>query len=352
MGKTTMLTQPVRVFTDTPAIREQVPLLIGLMGPSGAGKSFSALRLATGIQKVTGGEIFAIDTESRRLLHYADQFRFRHIQFDAPFGSLDYLAAMRHCIEQGARVVIVDSMTHEHSGPGGYLQTQDAEVDRMAGNDAAKRERVRMAAWIKPAALRSQMITGLLQLNANFIFCFRAKEKTKPVRGGGVVEMGYMPVAGDELLYEMTVNCLLPPKSNGVPQWRSDMVGEKLMMKLPEQFKGIFSENKSLDEKIGESLALWAKGTAAQSSDAVGAVESVAPAPLDPPSAPAGATDDLYEQISENLLSAAREGMMALEDEWKSLHKEHRKMFKDHLATLKRVAQKIDQERVIPDEPL
>ena len=253
---------PVRIFKDAPAVRERVPLLIGLMGPSGAGKSFSALRLATGIQREVGGDIFAIDTESRRLLHYADQFKFRHIQFDAPFGSLDYLAAMRHCIDQGARVVIVDSMTHEHSGPGGYLQTQDAEVERMAGNDAAKRERVKMAAWIKPARLRSQMITGLLQLNANFIFCFRAKEKTKPVKGGGIVEMGYMPVAGDELLYEMTVNCLLPPKSNGVPQWRSDFVGEKLMMKLPEQFKTIFAENKPLDEDIGRRLAEWAKGTA------------------------------------------------------------------------------------------
>src|SRR5215469_1213565 len=300
-----------RVFIAKPAVRESVPLLIGLMGPSGSGKTYSALRLATGIQKVTGGDIYGIDTESRRMLHYADQFKFKHIQFDAPFGSLDYLAAMRHCIDQGAKVVIVDSMTHEHSGPGGYLQTQDAEVDRMAGNDAAKRERVRMAAWIKPAALRSQMITGLLQLNANFIFCFRAKEKTKPVRGGGVVEMGYMPVAGDELLYEMTVNCLLPPKSNGVPQWRSDMIGEKLMMKLPAQFTDIFAENKSLDEDIGQSLALWAKGTTAE-CDAP-AVESVAPAPLDPPSAPAGAADDsdLLAQVYENLKAAALEGMVA-----------------------------------------
>jgi ABC-type dipeptide/oligopeptide/nickel transport system ATPase subunit len=254
------MNQIARRFEAKPAVREQVPLLVGLMGASGAGKTFSALRLATGIQEVSGGDIYGIDTEARRMLHYADQFKFRHVQFDAPFGSLDYLAAIRHCVAQGARVIVLDSMTHEHTGPGGYLLTQEAEVQRMAGDDYAKRDRVKMAGWIKPANLRQQMITGILQLNANFIFCFRAKEKTKPVKGGGIQELGFMPIAGEELLFEMTVNALLPPRSNGVPQWRSDQVGERFMMKLPKQFEEIFSESTSLSESIGRQLAEWAKG--------------------------------------------------------------------------------------------
>jgi hypothetical protein len=340
-----------RVFVAKPAVRESVPLLIGLMGPSSSGKTYSALRLATGIQRVTGGEIYCIDTESRRALHYADQFKFKHIQFDAPFGSLDYLAAMSQCAKAGAKVIIVDSMTHEHTGPGGYLATQDAEVERMAGNDAAKRERVKIAGWILPAQLRREMITGLLQLNCNFIFCFRAKEKIKPIKGGQPVEMGYMPESGDSLLYEMTVNCLLPPKSNGVPQWRSDFVGERLMMKLPEQFKNIFTEGKQLDENIGQKLALWAKGTAAESSDAVAAVESAAPSTNAPSKPPDGAADDSFVQVEENLKSAASEGMAALEGEWKSLSKSHRQAFKEMLPTLKAAATQIDMERSMPDEP-
>src|SRR5258708_34193941 len=143
-----------RKFDDKPAVREQVPLLIGRMGPSGSGKTYSALRLATGIHEVTGGEIYVIDTEARRALHYAEQFKFRHVQFDAPFGSLDYLAAIRHCVAKGAKVIVIDSMSHEHSGPGGYLLTQEAEVQRMAGDDYAKRERVKMAGWIKPSNYR------------------------------------------------------------------------------------------------------------------------------------------------------------------------------------------------------
>jgi hypothetical protein len=257
---------PQRTFEAKPAVRESVPLLVGLMGCSGSGKTFSALRIATGIQEVTGGDIYGIDTEARRMLHYADQFKFKHIEFNAPFGSLDYLAAIEHSIKQVAKVIVIDSMTHEHSGPGGYLQTQDAEVDRMAGNDYAKRDRVKMAAWIKPSALRQRMISGILQMNANFVFCFRAKEKTKPKTGGGIQELGFMPIAGEELLFEMTVNCLLPPKSGGVPQWRSDQVGEKMMMKLPSQFEAIFSDSKPLDENMGHALAAWARGGTAAPS--------------------------------------------------------------------------------------
>jgi hypothetical protein len=111
-----------RVFEDHEAKRGAVPLLVGLVGPSSGGKTFSALRLATGIQRVTGGDIFVIDTESRRSLHYADQFKFRHVPFPAPFGPLDYLAAIEYCVKRGAKVVIVDSMSHEHEGPGGVLE--------------------------------------------------------------------------------------------------------------------------------------------------------------------------------------------------------------------------------------
>src|ERR1051325_2924746 len=159
-----------RTFTDKPAYRESVPLLVGLTGVSGSGKTMSALRLASGIQRVTGGEIFGIDSESRRMLHYADKFKFRHVQFDAPFGSLDYLAAVEHCVAQGAKVVIVDSMSHEHDGPGGMLECHEREVERLSNGDRAKAERVNFLAWAKPKAARRRFINTILQLNAAFGF--------------------------------------------------------------------------------------------------------------------------------------------------------------------------------------
>lgn len=259
-----------RTFEIKPAKREAVPLLVGLFGPSGSGKTFSALRVATGIQKVVGGEIGFIDTEARRALHYADLFKFRHMEFEAPFGALDYLAALTAMQRSGVRTIIVDSMSHEHEGPGGLLEQHAAEVERLAGDGAnfQRREAVKMLAWQRPKQARRQLINALLRMRSNFVFCFRAKETAKPVRKRGddgklkteVVQMGFMPIAGDEFVFEMTVACLLQPHSGGVPTWDSENVGERAMTKLPVQFEPIFKTARPLSEDIGAELATWARG--------------------------------------------------------------------------------------------
>jgi hypothetical protein len=261
-----MATLPDRKFAAHDAKREHVPLLIGLTGPSGGGKTYSALRLATGIQTVTGGDIYFIDTESRRALHYADSFTFKHVPFGAPFGSLDYLAALKFCVDQGAKVVIVDSMSHEHEGPGGMVDLHDQIALRMSGGDAAKLERVKMLAWSEPKQKRRALINGILQLNANFIFCFRAKNSSKPVKGANgkteVEALGFMPIAGEEFVFEQTLNALLLPAAGGVPTWNSEQIGERTMIKLPEQFASLRDYKGPLDEKVGKKLALWAAGKA------------------------------------------------------------------------------------------
>ena len=254
-----------RTFDDKPAQRAEVPLLVGLMGPSGGGKTFSALRLARGIQEVTGGDIFGIDTEARRMLHYADHFKFRHMAFGAPFGSEDYLAAIEHAVAKGGRVVIVDSMSHEHEGEGGLLDAHDKELTRMAGQDHRKRESMNMLAWAKPKAARQRLLNRLLQMDANFILCFPAKDTVKPVKVNNkteIVPQGWMPIGGRDFVYDLTVSALLLPGANGVPTWRSEFPGERAMTKLPEQFRGLFAETRALDEGIGRELATWAKGGA------------------------------------------------------------------------------------------
>lgn len=291
-----------RTFSAVTAHRDQVPLLVGLMGPSGGGKTYSALRIATGIQTVAGGDIYVIDTESKRSLHYADTFKFKHVEFCAPFGSGDYLEALQFCIKAGAKTVVVDSMSHEHEGTGGYLDFHGREVERMAGNDYAKQERVKMAAWIKPAAARRRLINGILQLNCNFVFCFRAKEKTKPKQGGGIQELGWMPIAGDEFLYEMTLNCLLPPASKGVPQWVSDNVGEKMMMKLPRQFDTLFSDGRPLDERHGVGLAEWARGTKSTAGRPP-AEDEAAPTPPAPTGKKKMTAQEWYEQARGEVIA-------------------------------------------------
>lgn len=250
-----------RTFDDKPATREQVPLLVGLGGASNSGKTYSALRMATGMREETGGDIFVIDTESRRALHYADKFDFRHVDFREPFSPDDYLAAIKHCKDRGASIIVVDSASHEHEGPGGVLEWHERELDRMAGNDFKKRDRMTFAAWAKPKAARRRLINTVVQLGVNAIFCFRAKEKLKIRRGQEPEYLGWMPISGDEWVFEMTLHCLLYPGSGGVPTWSPEHPGERVMTKLPKQFEDyLLGRRGPIDEEVGRHLAEWAKG--------------------------------------------------------------------------------------------
>lgn len=270
-----MAAAPQRVFEDSPAVREATPLIIGLDGPSGSGKTFSALRLATGIQRVVGGEIFFIDTEARRALHYADKFKFRHLPFGAPFSPLDYLAAIQHCVSKGGKTIVIDSLSHEHEGPGGVLEMHEQEVQRLAQLWNAKPSAVQMTAWSEPKKQRRRLINTILQLNVNLICCFRAKEKLKIQKGKDPIDMGWMPIAGEEFVFEMALCCLLLPGAKGVPTWQSDYPGERMMMKLPGQFVDLFGEVKQLDEATGQSLAEWSAGVTAPKAPTVSEYDRV-----------------------------------------------------------------------------
>jgi hypothetical protein len=258
-----------RVFEDVQAVRSRVPLLIGIMGPSGSGKTFSALRLATGMQKVTGGEIFGLDSESKRMLHYAEHFKFRWVNFGAPFSPLDYLQAFEFCKKKGATTVVVDSMSHEHEGPGGVLEWHAEQVEKLSGGKEEKADRVNMLAWAQPKAARRRLINTLLQMDMNVILCFRAKDKIKPVPGGKPESLGWMPIAGEEYLYEMNVNFLLPPAAGGVPQWQRLTAAQEPFIKVPpKHFQDILRDAKPLDESTGEAMALWASGSVAKATKA------------------------------------------------------------------------------------
>lgn len=244
------------------AIREEVGLLIGLAAGTGGGKTFSAMRLASGI---CGDKPFAvIDTEARRALHYADQFNFDHGDLLPPFNPKNYAEAILAADEAGYKAIVVDSTSHEWAGEGGVLEMQEAELDRMAGDDYAKRERVKMAAWIKPKMDHKKMVQRLLQVRAHLILCFRAEEKIEMVKENGKMVIvpkqsltginGWIPVSEKNLPFELTVSFLLTADAPGMPK----------PIKLQEQHKSMFPPGKLLDEEAGRRIAAWAKGTGSE----------------------------------------------------------------------------------------
>lgn len=238
-----------------PAVREAVPLLLGVIGQTGSGKTFSAMRIASGI--VGKGNRFAlIDTESKRALHYADKFDFDHCELTPPFRPENYADAIRAADKAGYKAIVVDSMSHEWAGEGGILDWQEEELARMAGDDWKKREACKMAAWIKPKMAHKQMVQRLLQVRSHLILCFRAEDKVKMEKDDRgkiqIVPAGIQPICSKEMPYELMASFLLTSDKPGYPQ----------PLKLQEQHKPMFPLDKPLSEESGHLISEWAKGGA------------------------------------------------------------------------------------------
>lgn len=241
------------------AVRESVPLIIGIAGASGSGKTYSALRLATGI---AGGKPFAmIDTEAGRAKHYADRFAFDHADMHPPFRPSAYAEAIKAADDAKYPVIVVDSFSHEHAGDGGLLDWHEEELDRMAGTDWKKRESCNMAAWIKPKMAHKSMVSQLLQLRAHVILCFRCEQKIEMKRGtDGRMEIvpkkiasgfsDWIPICEKNILYELTSSFLLTPDAPGIPK----------PIKLQEQMREFVDLKSPLNEQAGKLLAQWASG--------------------------------------------------------------------------------------------
>lgn len=276
-----------REFVIEQAKRARVPLSVGLFGPPGSGKSYSGLRLATAMAKVYGGPVVAIDTENRRLSHYADYFQFKVINMPAPHGSLDYIDAITAGISGGAGAILIDSGTHEHEGAGGYLDLQAQECERLAKLWNTSIDKAKMSAWQEPVRRRRRLIDFLTQtIQVPVVICFRAKEKLKIVPGKNPEQLGWMPVAGDDLVYELTACGKLEPSAGGIADWTSKERGTDMMLKMPEQFRDLLMSHKGpIDERLGEAMARWAIGstisTSKPTADSSGHAEQVEPSDRD-----------------------------------------------------------------------
>jgi hypothetical protein len=244
-------------ITFRPAVREGVPLLLGLAGGTGSGKTWSAMVLAKGL---AGDKRFAvIDTENGRAKHYADTFDFDHADLHAPFRPETYTEAIAAADKADYPVIVVDSMSHEWAGDGGMLDWHEQE---MGGQESKK-----MTAWIRPKAAHRKMVTALLQVRAHVILCFRAEPKVDILRENGRMKVvpkaslvgldGWMPISEKNLPFELTVSALLMADAPGVPK----------PIKLPEKLKPFLPLDRPLGEEAGVRLAQWAAGDDAQEQE-------------------------------------------------------------------------------------
>lgn len=180
------------------AKKEQLWLKILLAGASGSGKSYSALRLATGIAKASGGKIAAIDTEAGRIRYYADEFDFDDLQLDEPYEPEKYIEAINEAIKEGYNIIIIDSITHEWNY---CLQL----VDKMPGTNSYTK-------WGKVTPRHDAFREKIIQAPAHIIATVRGKDAyvlEQDSKGKQVpkkVGLGYTQRDGLEFEYTVTFN--------------------------------------------------------------------------------------------------------------------------------------------------
>lgn len=265
-----MLKLPEREFKIVPAVRTEVPLMLMLLGESGSGKTWSAFELATGIQEIYGGDIYGIDTErsATGMLFYEDFFKFKHCPLPPPHGPLHYQKAIVDCLKQGARIIIIDSMSHEHDGVGGVLD-QIQDVIQAKGRTHSG------SAQIEPKAQRKQLNRFILeQADVVFILCYRAHDKVKPVKGDEWKKLGTQPVTTSPLRFDATARFLMNPVSPGKPILQPEEKPEQVWTNIPKQFQGWVKEDQYLDRALGRRMAEWAKGKHALTPKVNGAAGS------------------------------------------------------------------------------
>lgn len=187
------------------ASRQRAKIRIGLSAVSGGGKTISALLIAYGITN-DWNKIALIDSENGRGELYANDKRFdigefNYLRLEAPYSPENYIKAIKTCEDEPEiEVIIVDSITHEWSGPGGCIEIQSALGGRYQD-------------WANVTPRHQKFIDSILKSRCHIITTVRRKteyEMSKDANGKMIIEKGGLKeVTREDFEYELTVNLQL-----------------------------------------------------------------------------------------------------------------------------------------------
>lgn len=194
-------------FQIKKATRQAVKPLIGLYSESGCGKTYSALLLARGMAG-KDGKIVMIDSESGRGSLYADVLAggYDVIDLGEPFSPQRYIAAISAVESSGAKIGIIDSISHEWEGIGGVLD--------MASQNEERSGKPGLHCWKQPKLEHAKMMLKLLQSPIPWIVCLRAKHKSKQQKNERgkteIVKDDFVtPIQADDFIFEMTAHAAI-----------------------------------------------------------------------------------------------------------------------------------------------
>lgn len=236
-------------------------LRIGMSGPSGFGKTYSSLLLAYGICG-DWSSICVIDTEKDSASLYSDlpkkigdtpEARFKTIPFRAPYSPKRYVEAIKFAEANGAKVIIVDSISHEWQGKGGCL-----EIHSKLGG--------RFQDWGEVTPMHNAFIDSILESGCHVICCVRSKQgyEMTSKQGGGirVQKAGLAPITREGFEYEMDV--------------AFNIINDQHLVELSKDRTEIFDKDEHfiITWETGKRLKDWASDGRSAIDDALDAVRN------------------------------------------------------------------------------
>lgn len=180
------------------AKRKQVKLRLNLSGPSGSGKTYSALRMAYGLVG-DWDKVAVIDTENGSASLYEHLGSFNVIDLKPPFTPERYIEAIDTCEKAGMSCIIIDSSTHEWSGPGGCIELNEKIANaKFKGNT--------WSAWSETTPRHDAFVSKVLQSSCHVITCTRSKMETVMGEDKKVKKVGLKDIQREGWEYELTVS--------------------------------------------------------------------------------------------------------------------------------------------------
>ena len=163
-------------FDFEDATREKILLKMAISGPPGSGKSLSAIKIASYLSKALDlGELYVIDSENRSSLKYAYNqrtgkgYNFKALHLPKDNYSPDtYMRALDVAEKRGAKILIIDSISHAWNGVKGILEMIDDLTDASRSKNAFSE------GWKKATPLQRRFIQAILAHPAHIIATMRA----------------------------------------------------------------------------------------------------------------------------------------------------------------------------------
>lgn len=170
------------------ATKAQAKARLLFSGASGSGKTTAALTVADQL----GKKIAFIDTEAGSASLYADRFNFDVLEMGPPYAPERFIEAIEAAEAAGYEVIVIDSITHEWSGPGGCLDIKTKMGDRFQD-------------WAKVTPRHDRFIQAMMRSKAHIIATVRAKQGYSMDEKGKVQKSGMDPQQRDGIDFEFTV---------------------------------------------------------------------------------------------------------------------------------------------------